>query len=172
MPDTFASLIEAFEEAARDDGPLPRIRAADRLARELTGQQLCTAMVFDRHSMTVQRIYSSRPSEYPVGGRKPKRDTDWGRQVLLEGRRFEGEGETAIQAHFADHQVILGLGLRSIVNLPILVGRACVGTLNLLWPKRSLDPAEIATARLLALLATPDWTTGRGLAGQGPATAA
>ncbi|MBO1075081.1 GAF domain-containing protein [Roseomonas marmotae] len=168
MPD----LAAAFEEASRDGDPLPRIRAADRLARKLTGQQLCTAMVFDRQAMTVQRIFSSRPSEYPVGGRKPKRDTDWGRQVLLEGRRFEGEGEAAIRAHFADHEVILGLGLRSIVNLPILVAGECLGTLNLLWPEESLDPAHIAAARLLALLATPDWISGGGPRGRDPGTAA
>jgi GAF domain-containing protein len=166
MPETLARLTSAFEEAARDDGPLPRIRAADRLARELTGQQLCTAMVFDRQAMTVQRIFSSRPSEYPVGGRKPKRDTEWGREVLLEGRRFEGEGEAAIRAHFADHDVILGLGLRSIVNIPILAGGACVGTLNLLWLNGTLQSEHIATARLLALLAAPDWIIGQGLVEQ------
>jgi GAF domain-containing protein len=157
MPEILPGLIEAFEAAARDGGPLPRIRAADRLARDFTGQQLCTAMVFDRQAMTVQRIFSSRPSEYPVGGRKPKRDTAWGRQVLLEGRRFKGEGETAIRDHFADHDVILGLGLRSIVNFPILHRGECVGTLNLLWPEAALDPERVAMARILPLLATPDW---------------
>ena len=93
-----------------------------------------------------------------MGGSKPKRDTDWGRHVLLEGRRFEGEGEAAIQTHFADHEVILGLGLRSIVNVPILSKGVCLGTLNLLWSEDTLASAHIATARLLALLATPDWT--------------
>ena len=166
MPEILSSVTSAFEEAARDDGPLPRIRAADRLARELTGQRLCTAMVFDRQAMTVQRIFSSRPSEYPVGGRKPKGDTNWGQQVLLQGRRFEGEGEAAIRAHFADHEVILSLGLRSIVNLPILVGGTCVGTLNLLWPEETLNSGHIATARLLALLVAPDWITGQDFMGQ------
>jgi hypothetical protein len=150
-------LIDAFEAAGRDAGPLPRIRMADRLGRELAGQQLCTAMVFDPGAMTVQRIYSSRPDEYPVGGRKPKRDTAWGRQVLLEGRRFEGEGEDAIRAHFTDSAVILGLGLRSIVNLPILRNGRCAGTLNMLWPEPLLRPDRVAAARLLALLAAPDW---------------
>jgi hypothetical protein len=157
MPDLPLGMIEAFEAAAREEGPLPRIRAADRLGRELVGHQLLTAMVFDRETMSVQRIFSSRPNEYPVGGRKPKRDTEWGRQVLLEGRRFEGEGDAAIREHFADHAVILGLGLRSIVNLPILIGGNCVGTLNLLWSDEELDPERTAPARLLALLAAPDW---------------
>jgi GAF domain-containing protein len=157
MPEFLPRLTEAFEAAARDGGPLPRIRAADRVAREFTGQQLCTAMVFDRQAMTVQRIFSSRPGEYPVGGRKPKRETAWGQQVLLEGRRFEGEGEAAIREHFTDHDVILGLGLRSIVNVPILHRGECLGTLNLLWPEALLDAERIAAARVLALLATPDW---------------
>ncbi|MFH5927114.1 GAF domain-containing protein [Roseomonas xinghualingensis] len=158
MPDLLGSLIEAFEEAARQDGPLPRVRAADQLGHKLVGQQLCTAMVFDRATMTVQRLFSSRPNEYPVGGRKPKRDTAWGRQVLLEARRFEGEGEEAIRKHFADHDVILGLGLRSIVNAPIILGGSCVGTLNMLWPDPVLTTERIEVARLLALLAAPDWS--------------
>jgi len=157
MPDSLPSLIEAFEQAAREGGPLPRIRAADRLGRELGGQQLLTAMVFNREAMTVQRLYSSRPDEYPVGGHKPKRDTPWGRQVLLEARRFEGEGDEAIREHFTDHEVIRGLGLRSIVNIPIVLGGGCVGTLNLLWPEPVLTPERIELARLLGLLATPDW---------------
>ena len=157
MPEPLAQLVEAFEGAAREGGALPRIRAADRLGRALAGQRLCTAMAFDAATMTVRRLYSSRPDEYPVGGSKPKRDTAWGRQVLLEARRFEGEGEAAIRAHFADHAVIFGLGLRSIVNLPIVIGGGCVGTLNLLWEEPALTPARIEAARLLALLAAPDW---------------
>ncbi|MCK8787399.1 GAF domain-containing protein [Roseomonas sp. NAR14] len=157
MPDLLPCLIDGFEAAAREAGPLPRIRAADRLGQALTGHRLLTAMVFDRDAMTVQRIFSSRPGEYPVGGRKPKRDTAWGRQVLLEGRRFEGRGEADIRAHFADHEVILGLGLRSVVNLPIMVAGHCVGTLNMLWSESEPGAEHVRVARLLALLATPDW---------------
>lgn len=160
MPEFLPALTGAFEAAAREGGPLPRIRAADRVSRDFTGQQLCTAMVFDRQAMTVQRLFSSRPTEYPVGGRKPKRDTAWGRQVLLEGRRFEGEGEDAIRAHFADHEVILGLGLRSIVNVPVMHRGECLGTLNLLWPEPELRPERIEMGRMLALLALPDWLSG------------
>lgn len=157
MPDILPDLIEAFDAAARNPDPLPRIQAADRLGRSLVGHGLLTAMVFDRDAMTVERVFSSRPAEYPVGGRKPKRDTAWGRQVLLEGRRFEGEGESAIREHFADHEVILGLGLRSIVNLPILQGGRCLGTLNILWPAPVLNQDCVSVARILALLASPDW---------------
>src|SRR5688500_18678363 len=98
------ALLDAVDAAARDKvGAYPRLRAAEAAARALTGHGLCTAMAFDRDAMTVRRVFSSRPDIYPVGGAKPKRDTDWGRQVLIEGRVFLGEGEEAIRAHFDDH---------------------------------------------------------------------
>lgn len=143
--------------AARQAGPLALLRAADAAAREATGHGLCTAMRFDAAAMTVQRIYSSLPTAYPVGGAKPKRDTAWGRQVLLERRLFLGEGEAAIRRHFDDHAVILGLGLRSIVNVPVVLRGACLGTLNLLWPAATVRPEHAALAELLGLVVAPDW---------------
>jgi hypothetical protein len=160
MPDAaaFAPLLDAVEAAARGPaGGFPRLRAAEAALAPIAGHGLCTAMVFDAAAMTVRRVFSSRPDAYPVGGAKPKRDTAWGRQVLIEARPFLGEGEAAIRAHFDDHAVIAGLGLASIVNVPVLLGGRCAGTVNLLWPAPRLDPARIAAARLLALLAAPDW---------------
>lgn len=160
MPDAAgltAAQLARLEAAARDPAPLALLRAVDAVGREAAGHALCTAMRFDAAAMTVQRLYSSDPAAYPVGGAKPKRDTDWGRQVLLERSLFVGEGEAAIRRHFDDHAVILGLGLRSIVNVPVVAGGACRGTLNLLWPQPDVPPERVALARLLGLLATPAW---------------
>jgi len=145
-----------LHEAARDIAPFALLRAADAIAREATGARLCTAMRFDAAAMTVRRLYSSDPVAYPVGGAKPKRDTAWGRQVLIEQRLFLGEGEAAIRAHFDDHAVILGLGLRSIVNVPLVLAGTCRGTLNLLWPAPRLDPDHVALAELLGLIVTAE----------------
>jgi hypothetical protein len=161
MPDAVnlpPALLDAVDAAARDGaGAFPRLRAVEAAARALTGHGLCTAMVFDRDAMTVRRVFSSRPDAYPVGGAKPKRDTAWGRHVLIDGRVFMGEGEAAIRAHFDDHAVIAGLGLASVVNVPVFLAGRCAGTLNLLWAASTLQPGWVATARLLGLLATPDW---------------
>lgn len=152
------ALLDAVDAAARGgQGAFPRLRAVEAALRALTGHGLCTAMVFDADAMTVRRVFSSQPDAYPVGGAKPKRDTAWGRQVLIEGRVFTGEGEAAIRVHFDDHAVIAGLGLASIVNVPVFLGGRCAGTVNLLWSAARLQPGWIAAARLLGLLATPDW---------------
>ena len=163
MPDPLATLTGAqlarLAAAARQGEPLALLRAVDALGREAMGHRLCTAMRFDAAAMTVRRIYSSAPDAYPVGGAKPKRDTAWGRQVLLEQRLFIGEGEAAIRAHFGDHAVIIGLGLRSIVNVPVVHRRRCLGTLNFLWPEDTVRPEWVALATLLGLVAAPDWAT-------------
>lgn len=159
MPDAAlpAAQVACLAAAAREADPLALIAAVDAAARETTGRALCTAMRFDAAAMTVQRIWSSDPAAYPVGGAKPKRDTAWGRQVLLEGRVFVGEGAAAIAAHFDDHALIASLGCASIVNVPILQRGECRGTLNLLWPDPVVPPARRAMAELLGLLATPAW---------------
>lgn len=149
--------LARLEAAARKAAPLALLQAVEAVAREATGCGLLTAMRFDAAAMTVQRIWSSAPDAYPVGGAKPKRDTDWGRQVLQERRVFVGEGAAAIRAHFPDHDVILGLGLRSIVNVPVVGRGACLGTLNLLWAAERVAPAQVALARLLGLVAVPAW---------------
>ena len=162
MPDAgalTAAQLDRFEAAVRDGTvPFPRLRAAEVTGREITGHGLCTAMVFDPDTMIVRRVFSSRPDAYPVGGSKPKRDTAWGQYVLSEGRVFIGEGEAAIRENFGDHAVIRGMGLNSIVNVPVFRDGRCVGTVNFLWPAPAVKLAWVGTARMLALLATPDWS--------------
>ncbi len=157
MPELDAAGLAAFAAAARDARPLALLAAADAVGRQAMGHRLCTAMRFDAVAMTVRRLYSSDPAAYPVGGAKPKRDTEWGRHVLLRREVFVGEGAAAITAYFDDHAVILGLGLRSIVNVPILHGGTCLGTLNFLWAEESVRPEHRAMAELLGLLVAPDW---------------
>jgi GAF domain-containing protein len=153
---TFAQ-VERLAAAARLPGPLALVRVADAIGAEVTGHRLCTAMRFDAAAMTVQRLYSSNPSAYPVGGAKPKRDTAWGRQVLLERRLYCGQGAEDLRRDFADHAVILGLGLRSVVNVPIVARGECLGTLNFLWAEERVGQMQVALAELLGLIATPDW---------------
>jgi hypothetical protein len=152
-----AAQLARLSAAARDAAPLALLHAADAVGREAMGHRLCTAMRFDAAAMTVRRIYSSEPAAYPVGGAKPKRDTAWGRQVLLQRQVFAGEGEAAIRANFADHALIAGLGLRSIVNIPVMIRGECCGTLNFLWGEAEVRPTWVATAEMLGLIAASQW---------------
>ena len=62
--------------------------AADALVRRTIGHKLFTVMRVHEAVQEVERLYSSDPRAYPVGGRKKKADTPWGRVVLTEGRVF------------------------------------------------------------------------------------
>ena len=157
MPALTAAQVARLAAAAREAAPLALLRAADAVGRAAMGHRLCTAMRFDAAAMTVRRIYSSDEAAYPVGGAKPKRDTEWGRHVLLQARVFVGEGEAAIRAHFADHALIAALGLRSIVNVPVVLRGECRGTVNFLWPEEAVTPARVAMAELLGLVVGSEW---------------
>ncbi len=135
----------------------PLLSEIDAIGREAMGHGLCTAMRFEAATMQVRRLYTSNAEAYPLGGWKAKRDTAWGRQVLLGGQVFVGEGEAAIAAHFDDHALIARLGYRAIVNVPVRLSVACVGTVNFLWSAATVSPDQVAMARLLGLLAAPDW---------------
>lgn len=117
----------------------------DREAASTIEHQLFTVTAFDAATMEVQRVYSSNPAVYPVGGRKPKRNTEFGRRVLIEGQPLVCEGDEAIARVFDDYETIRGLGLHSSINAPVIDGGRCVGVLNFLMAKE-----EVATGRLQA----------------------
>ena len=92
----------------------------DNEAADVIGHQLFTVTAFDAATMQVERVYSSDPRAYPVGGRKPKRDTEFGRRVLVDGQPLICEGDAEIVRIFDDHETIGALGLHSSINAPVV----------------------------------------------------
>lgn len=131
------------------------LQAIDAHARVSLGHALCTVNRYDADAMRVVRLYSSNPQAYPPGGSKDKSGTPWGRHVLLEQRIFVGEGEAAIREFFNDHDAIRDLGLQSVINIPVVYGGECLGTVNFLMPRAQVSETDIDSARLAALLALP-----------------
>src|SRR3954454_5239044 len=153
-------IADLTDATALGNQPGELLRAVERVGRRTIGQALFTVMRFDERAMEVERLYSSDRAAYPVGGRKQKRDTAWRRHVLLEKHVFVGEGAEAIRAAFDDHDRILGLGLLSVINVPVVFAGECRGTVNFLFNRASLTPSDASTARLLSLVALPAvmWT--------------
>jgi len=112
-------------------------------------------------AIDLQRIWSSRPAEYPVAGRKRKGLTPWTRQLLLSGEIFIGEGQPALQQEFADSPLILSMGLQSVMNVPLLRAGACFATFNVLGTRAQWTALEKQQIELLAALALP-WVAGHG----------
>lgn len=130
--------------------PVEAFHAADIAAKHLIGHRLFTIMAFHADTMEVERCYSSDPMRYPPGERKQKRDTAWGSRVLEEGSHFIGHDAADIRQHFDDHKVILGLGLGSVLNVPIKCLGRTVGTMNLLHETGYYGDAHLEVARVIA----------------------
>lgn len=109
-------------------------------------------MAFHADSVEVERLYSSDEEAYPTGGRKQKRDTAWGRQVLDRGEPFIGRSADDIRANFNDHELILSLGLESVLNMPVRRGDRTLGTVNLLHTEGYYTADHLAPAREIAEL--------------------
>src|SRR5579872_486532 len=124
--DLLADALRAAEQ------PHTVCRALEKLTGEVIGHRLFTVMRFDFGRSEVQRIHTSLPAVYPTGGRKQKKATAWADRVLGDMRVFRGIAPADIVAAFDDHQTILGLGLGSVLNIPIVFEGRCVGTMNLL----------------------------------------
>lgn len=103
----------------------------------------------------LQRLWTSDPGAYPVGGRKRKTLTPWTRQLLQRGEVFIGEGDAALAAVFDEHKSIAELGLHAVVNVPLLQGERCVATFNVLGTRLEWQAHEVAAIRQLAQRATP-----------------
>lgn len=104
----------------------------------------------------LQRIWSSRPAEYPVAGRKRKQLTPWTRQLLLSSEIFIGEGPEALKQVFDDNRLILSMGLQSVFNVP-LVGAdgQCFATFNVLGTRQHWTAVQRLQIELLAAFARP-----------------
>lgn len=147
--------IAAIAQACAGTQPVLLFEAIDRYARSVLGHTLCTVNRFDAERIAVVRLYSSNPSAYPPGGSKDKAGTPWGQTVLLDRRVFVGEGELAIRQSFNDHDAIEALGLKSVINVPVVAQDICLGTVNFLMPRDTVAPEHVQFARLAGLLAVP-----------------
>jgi len=144
--------IEALAAGAAQS-PAALFGAIAQVAARRVDAGLVTAMRHDEAAATVERVYSSNEAAYPVGGRKLKRDTGWSRKVLAEHRLLVNAGDDDIRDSFDDHAIIFGLGLHSCINVPLVSGGKCIGTLNVLAARADWSSDQIAIVRALGLAA-------------------
>ncbi len=81
------------------------LHVAAATADTIIGHKLFTIMAFHEPTMEVERLYSNQPDAYPTGGRKKKRDTQWGQQVLEFGKPYIGRAADDIRENFNDHML-------------------------------------------------------------------
>lgn len=148
--------LEAVAKAVAVAGqPETTFRALDTALHAVLGHTLFTVLLHHEATRESARIYTSQPAAYPVGGRKPLRDTAWGRQVIGERRAFIGRTAADIAEHFPDHALIASLGCAAILNLPVVWNDRLLGTINLLHEERWYDVGDVPIGLAFAALAIP-----------------
>jgi hypothetical protein len=126
------SNLEQLVSAMRRSGqPAELFRAVHEVAASTIGFSLLTIMSYDAGREEVERVYTNMPDVYPLGGRKKKHGTPWARQILIDLKPFRAETPQGIREAFDDHAVMTGMGLGSILNIPIAYNGVCIGTMNL-----------------------------------------
>lgn len=121
-------------------------------AQRQFGWKLYTAMRYLANG-EVERVHSSDPVAYPLGGRKPRRDTPWSRQVLVRGEPYYANDAAGIRFAFEDAEKILGLGLGAVINVPVKDGERVLGTLNFLREAGGYRREDVGQAAQLSQLA-------------------
>ncbi len=134
-------------------------RAIHRIADARMDVNVFSASVCFVETMELERVYSSRPDVYGIGLRKSKRETRWARQVLVERQVFVGEGPLEMAAAFDDQERMASVGIRSIVNVPVVVGDRCLGVLNFGRKVERVLSAHVVLARFLGVAASGAFQT-------------
>jgi GAF domain-containing protein len=122
------------------------------LSETLVGVKLFTVMTIDWTNERAGRVFTSHSEAYPVSGTKPLRyDNPWFDIVHRQRQTYVANTITEMEPHFPDHETIASLGCGSIVNLPIELAGAMVGTVNLLHEEQHFTPERVAVTKHLVL---------------------
>jgi GAF domain-containing protein len=156
MPDapTVQDIANIMALTARAQ-PQAAYAAIDALAGHLFGHNLFTVTRSILETQEVERAYTSNPAAYPIGGRKQKRDTPWGEQVLDRGEILICHDPADIRRVFSDHELILSLGITAMINVPVLFAGRSVATMNMSHARDRFSPADDPAMNILAGLLLP-----------------
>ncbi|MDX2156724.1 MAG: GAF domain-containing protein [Hyphomicrobiaceae bacterium] len=147
-----ASVLAFAAEAPR---PLAILDAIGRLATARLDARGFTMFRYVHATAEVERLHSSDPVAYPVGGRKRIADYPNNQAVLARGEVYIAKGRDDIRGTYKDFEKIFGLGVTSIMNVPVRLCGRNVGAINLFGEAGQFDDARVADARVLAGLMLP-----------------
>ncbi|HEY4199561.1 MAG TPA: GAF domain-containing protein [Devosiaceae bacterium] len=153
MTDTaIAKALTAFDAAiaAGTEAEAPW-RALEAFAQVAVGAKLFTIMRIEGDSEVSARVYSSNPGSYPVSGTKPIERTYWFETLHTRRTPFVANTIGELAKVFPDHELIWSLGCGSVINWPVIIGDAWVGTVNLLHEEHYYTPERVKAAGALSL---------------------
>lgn len=150
-----SALSEAALTLAEPGQPGRLYQALQAAAQAAVGHKLFTLMVWYQATGEAERVFTSDPKAYPVGGRKALGDSPFGREVLGRQRPYLGRTKADIKWAFFDHELIYSLGLGSVLNIPVRYDGRLLGTMNLLHEEHWYREPDIAAMLPFAALLVP-----------------
>ena len=129
--------------------------AIDAIVDRLYGRRLFTALNHLEATAEVERLYSSNETAYPVGGRKKKQDTHWGKKTIDEGKLYICHTLEDIQRTFFDHTLITSLGIGGMVNVPVMFAGRCIASLSISSATDRFSEADAPELAVIAGLSLP-----------------
>lgn len=134
------------------------LQAVEDAVRAEVGFRLFTILVFRNDGREMERVHSSRPVEYPVGGRKViDQDVaqEWLDASLVHQAPFFGRTRADVERIFKDADLIASLGCGTIINAPILAGGKTIAALNVLDAEGAYADDDVDTVLAIAERFTP-----------------
>ncbi len=156
LPLAEPGLLAALAQGQRNADPVEgTFQVLDKALALSPGHRLLTVLVYFEDRGESQRAYSSRPIEYPRGGRKTLGQAPRMRKVLADGRPYVGRTRHDIIDNFPDHPLLLSMGCECIVNMPVHWGDRVLGTVNLLDAEGKLGERDLPQISAWAQLSAP-----------------
>ncbi|WP_136661198.1 hypothetical protein [Nitratireductor sp. XY-223] len=106
------------------------------LIKERASCDHVTILLLSDGGSRMHRVFSSMPLVFPTFGSKPVPGGEWARQIIELKKPALLVGAEAIEATFPDHDVILANAIHAILNVPVVRGSDCVGSVNCLYTSR------------------------------------
>lgn len=155
MADGLAALTEL---AATLRAPLDRAAQWQAIAAGLQrafGWTVFSINRYDAATDETERVYSTEPQTWAVGGRKQRKTSGWSERVIDRGEIHVGSTFADIEAVFSDHAQIAAHGCAAILNIPVRYNGTTLGALNLMHQAHHYDGCDRALALAFAALAAP-----------------
>lgn len=145
------SLQSITADLASKDGDNTGFSSVAEIFQKYIGFRLLTITSVLKKTSTVERIWTSDPHRFPVGGSKKLEDGEWGRVVMEQHKPLVCNQPSELRNFFFDHSTIAEVDCGAGVNLPVVLRGEVVGTVNIFHRADWFTPDRVSHA--MALLA-------------------
>ena len=125
------------------------------LCEDHYGFRLLTLMKYHPSTGEIQRVYTSMPDHFPLGGRKMMNATGWGKHVLVQGNVWLGNSAKEILETFPDADNILRYAGEACACLPVRWNDQTLAVLSLCDQKGKYSTSKLDEMAKIAQTLVP-----------------